>query len=463
MRTLATVRVLLVPFLLGLVLAATGYPVRAQQTFTITDLGTLGGRNSTAYGVNDNGDVVGEAWLPGDIVRAFLWRGGTMTNLGTFPGHDRSYALAINNLGTVIGSSQSDTANSEVPFVWRDGVMTPLPLLPGDTSGIALAINNLGQIVGRSGNTAVTWIEGAVIPLDDAGAVFSGANGINDRGQIVGNAVLGTGRGVAVIWENGVMRPLSSPSLPGCTSPSCIFSSLAFAINEKGDVAGVAANLDERNYAVRWANGVGTSLPVPPEATNSWTYYGAINDAGEIAGNITVIENNVASDRAVLWSANGMQRLPTPSDAFPFSLALGISNAGHVVGASAVSALDSHALLWTRTGGGEPPPPLLIAVAVKGAAHIWPPNGALVPVTFTGTVQGAVSSVAFAVVDEYGHVQPSGTAQVTDGRFTITVHLQASRRGADKDGRRYTLRVTAAAGGQRASAAAFTVVPHDRR
>lgn len=108
-----------------------------------------------------------------------------MTNLGTFPGHDRSYALAINNLGTVIGSSESDSSNSQVPFVWRDGVMTPLPLLAGDTSAIALAVNNLGQIVGRSGNTAVMWIEGAVIALDDAGAVFSSANGINDRGQIV--------------------------------------------------------------------------------------------------------------------------------------------------------------------------------------------------------------------------------------------------------------------------------------
>ena len=33
-------------------------PAIAQETFTITDLGTLGGSSSFAYGVNDQGDAV---------------------------------------------------------------------------------------------------------------------------------------------------------------------------------------------------------------------------------------------------------------------------------------------------------------------------------------------------------------------------------------------------------------------
>ena len=93
-------------------------------------------------------------------------------------------------------------------------------------------------------------------------------------------------------------------------------------------------------------------------------------------------------------------------------------------------------------------------------------NGELVPVTFRGTASDELSSiriVSFTVRDEYGRVQPSGNAVVTDGRFSLTAYLEASRRGRDADGRQYMLTVKATdLEGNQASATALVIVAHDR-
>jgi probable HAF family extracellular repeat protein len=84
----------------------------AAGTFTVVDLGTLGGTYSQAFGINPRGQVVGESFTAGENadVHAFIWKKGVMTDLGTLGG-DFSQTNAINPAGQVVGVSS--TASGE--------------------------------------------------------------------------------------------------------------------------------------------------------------------------------------------------------------------------------------------------------------------------------------------------------------------------------------------------------------
>lgn len=95
-------------------------------------------------------------------------------------------------------SALPNLANSEIP------------------GGEATAINNHGTIVGQSNGVqygiqlAVLWDgNGNIRPLGSLGGLSSWANDINDRGVIVGEALVDSGNRRAFIYENGEMRDLN--------------------------------------------------------------------------------------------------------------------------------------------------------------------------------------------------------------------------------------------------------------
>ena len=88
---------------------APGSPSLAQAdagAYTVVDLGTLGGTPAFAYAlaINSTGQVVGASTLPSGELHAFLWDKGVMTDLGTLGGNS-STAFGINNAGQVVGTS----------------------------------------------------------------------------------------------------------------------------------------------------------------------------------------------------------------------------------------------------------------------------------------------------------------------------------------------------------------------
>jgi predicted outer membrane repeat protein len=104
-------------------------------------------------------------------------------------------------------------------------------------------------------------------------------------------------------------------------------------------------------------------------------------------------------------------------------------------------------------------------------ATLWPPNGKLVPVTVSGTITDEAdgsgvnaSSAEYVVMDEYGQIQPRrAIALGADGRYAFTVALEASRRGNDKDGRHYTIAVSAKdRAGNLGVGSTIVTVPHDQ-
>ena len=101
---------------------------------------------------------------------------------------------------------------------------------------------------------------------------------------------------------------------------------------------------------------------------------------------------------------------------------------------------------------------------------LWAPSGKPVAVTVSGMATDADSgidpaSLTFSVVDEYGAVQPSGAGSVgSGGAYSVAVPLVAKRNGKDKDGRTYTVTVTARdLTGNAASCSVAVRVPHDQR
>jgi hypothetical protein len=98
---------------------------------------------------------------------------------------------------------------------------------------------------------------------------------------------------------------------------------------------------------------------------------------------------------------------------------------------------------------------------------LWPPNHKLVPVTVSGRVFDTTSppagSIHFSVVDEYGQVDPHGTVRLgPHDTYSFVVMLPASRTGQDKDGRTFTIFVTASDGaGNTTTVDTVVLVPHD--
>ena len=239
--------------------------------YTVTDLGTLGGSFSVAYGANSAGRVGGAAALPGGNVHGFLSGiGGTKYDLGTLGGPN-SQANRPNgavDLSMVSETSKADPLNEDfcgfgshlvcLGAIWN-GAIAPLPTLGGNNA-MAIISNNRGQIVGVAENgthdancplpqvldyEAVVWGPGqgdvqGLPPL--SGDTVGFALGINERGQVVGSSgtcantvVTAVGLFVgahAVLWDSGTVTSLGS--LGGTMGK-------AGAINDRGEVAGFSS------------------------------------------------------------------------------------------------------------------------------------------------------------------------------------------------------------------------------
>jgi probable HAF family extracellular repeat protein len=161
------------------------------------DLGTLGGRNSYAFALNDKGDVVGKSETGTGTTHAFLYTGGTMIDINPF-GSSESYATGINDQGDIVGSWKTpDSFPTYHAFLYTDGDLID-PGTLGGRNAYAAGINNKGQMIGQSANRfeyshAFMYQDGDMTDLGTLGGIYgivtwSDATGINDLGQVVGGS-----------------------------------------------------------------------------------------------------------------------------------------------------------------------------------------------------------------------------------------------------------------------------------
>lgn len=118
---------------------------------TVSDIGTLGGSDASAYGINDSGLIVGQSLITNETAYHAFSYNGTMKDLGTLGGLS-SYALGVNNSGQIVGISDTSTANHPGAFLYSGGQMTDLNTLIASNSGwqlqYATSISNNGYITG---------------------------------------------------------------------------------------------------------------------------------------------------------------------------------------------------------------------------------------------------------------------------------------------------------------------------
>lgn len=235
-----------------------GRPTFAQR-FEVTDLGTLGGSESGATGINDDGAVVGWAETSEGAFHAFLWLPepayglpAGMNDLGTLDG-DHSVAYDINYFGWVVG--ENDDA-----FIWTpDDGMQELEL-PHGSDGIAYGISPSGAVVGveflGSAGQRLEAFRWRITSADSLGTLSGGysiAFGINDPGVIVG-----VSDDHAFLW-NGFMRDIGT--LGGRRSWAYALNqdieSVVVGAAETGDVGPAGTYV---HHAFLWQNGAMTDL-----------------------------------------------------------------------------------------------------------------------------------------------------------------------------------------------------------
>jgi uncharacterized membrane protein len=271
-------------------------------------LNPRGGSASRASAINNQGTVVGSSTI-GETSRAVRWRGVTVHVLPLPRGYSQSYAGTINEAGTIIGvaAKPGEDLGSGRPVRWGPsrGVQVLSPL-PGGTVSRAMAVNNAGFIVGTSDSAAHPGLSHAVRwdrsgKVKDLGVLpggtYSEPIAINSAGTVIGIADSPeTTNPQPIMWTAQGKLIRLRPLRPGAFGQPN-------AINDRGKIVGWSNLRDTDTFQGRpvvWTStGRAVELPVPP-ASDEDDVSGvalAVNQRGTIMGRPL----NGADTRIVLW------------------------------------------------------------------------------------------------------------------------------------------------------------------
>jgi probable HAF family extracellular repeat protein len=306
----------------------------------ITDLGTLGGGWSDAYGINDSGQITGTFEAPDGAGHTYLYQNGQTSDLFPLSGLV-SEPTGINNFGQIAsGVIAQDGIYYPAVYDGRTESITVLGSLGGinssGVSGQALAINNVGQVVGYSYVPSGEWHpflynKGVMQDLgclpNETAPCYAYALGINDIGQVVG----GTGSDHAFLYSNGVMAQIEPPNSSG---------GRAYSINNHGQVVGYYYKANS-GRAFLYQNGTFTTIG---SSASPYSVAFSINERGQVVGSTWLVDKdrNVYEPRAFVYE-NGtlinLNDLLPAGSAWKLAYAFGINNAGKIVG---TGLLDGH-------------------------------------------------------------------------------------------------------------------------
>jgi probable HAF family extracellular repeat protein len=258
----------------------------------LTEITPPAGVSGDAFSINNFGHVAGVVVFCDLVngshvncrVRGFIYRNGSFEVLGTLGGRD-SQALGINDSGQVTGwSNPAELPAQAHAFIFQNGSFQDIGIIIGTTSSEARSINAAGQVAGKvssnTNNGAFFYSNGNTVFFETQGY----ASDVNSAGQVVGRyGGNDDGSGRAYLFSNGVRQDL------GSLTPQHTYNE-ALAINDRGQVVGISSlsfftRSDERAFI--YSNGVMQDLNSLIPAGSGWFLNVAtdINSAGQIVGN----------------------------------------------------------------------------------------------------------------------------------------------------------------------------------
>ncbi|HZL43464.1 MAG TPA: hypothetical protein VFD66_09315 [Verrucomicrobiae bacterium] len=318
------------------VLACTASVLLAQPYYAVVDLGTLGGTNSRAFGLNNHGVIVGDAMRPDGSTHAFAFTNGVMMDLGTLGGTN-SHAYSVNDMGHIVGSADltngmrrgffatnamggfmmtnlgtlggtnsaaycinamdAITGEADLPsglshaFVWTNMTSGMMDIDASDTASSAgYWMNASGQVVGyasfngamRAFMTGSGMMGGGMTDMGTMGGGSSVANSVNSQSTGVGASLMSDGSQHAFYSTSGGMGGMTLHDLGTLGGTN----SQAFCINTTGDIVGTADTTSGAPHAFMYSGGMIHDLNAMIPTNSGWQLIEAygINDTNQIVG-----------------------------------------------------------------------------------------------------------------------------------------------------------------------------------
>jgi uncharacterized membrane protein len=277
-------------FLLSMVLAlvvTAGASDAPPLTFKFTTRNVPGAAETWVHGINNAGVIVGPYTDKANVCHSFILDGKKLTKLND-PKGKCTQANNLNPNGPImVVGSYEPTPGVPRGFLYKNGKFTDIPGPTGATFSIANGINDKGDIVGvyidNNGVHGFLLSGGRYKTIDVPGSVFTDVMDINNAGHMV------------MYWV--------SPS--GVNNTSIYDGKTYKTINVPGAAISYAAGLNNANdVSFFWLDGAGQTHSALlhqgtifkfdyPKAVGSFAW--GINDKSEIVGGYQLTNNGNVS------------------------------------------------------------------------------------------------------------------------------------------------------------------------
>jgi hypothetical protein len=154
----------------------------------VTPSAPYNGGGTSAIGINNNGEIVGE-WLPATgPIDGFIYSGGSFTNTAISDSTYSTTLYGVNDSGLISGFEATGTGTND-SFLYNGSTFTPLNF-PGATETVVQGLNDSGEAVGfymMNGSTmGFTYLSGTYTSVVYPGSDYTALFGVSNNGEITG-------------------------------------------------------------------------------------------------------------------------------------------------------------------------------------------------------------------------------------------------------------------------------------